>query len=104
MAEGRVGDPEVDCLLPQWIEEELQTIEGTNRNVTGGNWFTSIPMTDELLDAKKLTYVGHNKREIPLQFKSNANREVNSSLFGYHRNLTLVSYCKKKSNVNNKQM
>lgn len=98
----RVGDPEVDCLLPQWIEEELQPIEGTNRNVTGDNWFTSIPMTEELLDAKKLTYVGtirHNKREIPLQFKSNANREVNSSLFGFHGNLTLVSYCQKKKSM-----
>ena len=35
----------------------VQPIEGTNRNVTGDNWFTSIPMTEELLDAKKLTYV-----------------------------------------------
>lgn len=42
-------------------------IQGSNRNITADNWFSSIELV-ELLKKKKLTYVGtnkKNKREIP---------------------------------------
>ncbi|CAH2000087.1 unnamed protein product [Acanthoscelides obtectus] len=43
----------------------VEPVQGTNRNITGDNWFTSIPLVNELLTEKKLTYVGtlrKNKR------------------------------------------
>ena len=45
----------------------VEPVEGTNRNITGDNWFSSIPLTAALKE-KGLTYVGtlrKNKRELP---------------------------------------
>ena len=80
----------------------VKPIEGTNRNVTGDNWFTSIPLTERLLTQKKFTYVGtirQIKRQIPQEFRPNAQREIYSSLFGFRKDMTLVSYCPKKKNA-----
>lgn len=80
----------------------VKPIEGTNRNVTGDNWFTSISLTERLLTQKKLTYVGtiqQIKRQIPQEFRPNAQREIYSSLFGFRKDMTLVSYCPKKKNA-----
>lgn len=74
-----------------------QCIFNTNRNVTGDNWFSSIPLA-ELLSKKGLTYVGtlkKNKPEIPLSFQVNRRREVGSSLYGFTNQLTLLSYVPK---------
>lgn len=38
-----------------------------------------------------------NKREIPPEFLSKRNREVNSSLYGFDRDITLLSYVPKKN-------
>lgn len=48
----------------------VQHIEGSGRNVTGDNWFSSIPLAKYLLD-KNLSYVGtirKNKKELPKEF------------------------------------
>ena len=45
-------------------------ILGTGRNITGDNWFSSVPLVQALLE-KKTTYVGtlrQNKIEIPYEF------------------------------------
>lgn len=76
----------------------VKPIENSNRNVTADNWFSSIPLA-ELLLQKKLTYLGtlkKNKREIPPEFKPSKNRAVGSSLYGFTKDLTLVSYVPKK--------
>lgn len=78
----------------------VEPICGTNRNITGDNWFSSIPLANKLLREKKLTYVGtlrKTKREIPLNFLPNKQRLQHSSLFGFQRDMTLVSYCPKKN-------
>ncbi|XP_050063261.1 piggyBac transposable element-derived protein 4-like [Aphis gossypii] len=77
----------------------VEPIVGTNRNITGDNWFTSIPLITSLKE-KKLTYVGtirKNKREIPKEFLPNKQRVETSTVFGFQKDCTLVSYCPKKN-------
>lgn len=74
-------------------------IEGSRRNITMDNWFTSIPLAETLLE-KKITVIGtlrSNKREIPLQFRKFTKRELYSSIFAFRENMTLVSYASKKN-------
>ncbi len=61
------------------------------------NFFTSVPLAKEL-QTKKLTLIGtlrKNKPELPMEFQSNKNREVGSSLFGFQDGLSIVSYVPK---------
>lgn len=74
-------------------------IQGTNRNITADNWFSSMEIVN-YLTTKKLTYVGtlkKNKREIPLSFLPSKQRSVGSSLYGFTRTVTLLSYVTKKN-------
>lgn len=87
---------------PQDIVKRLcEIIYGTGRNLTIDNWFTSFELVNHLYD-KKITVIGtmrKNKAEIPLEFLD-PNRQVHSSLFGFQKNCTIVSYVpKKKKNV-----
>ncbi|PFX12704.1 PiggyBac transposable element-derived protein 1 [Stylophora pistillata] len=69
----------------------------SGRNVTADNFFTSIPLAEDLLK-DGLTYVGtirSNKPHIPDAMKANSTRQVNSSLFGFNDQATLVSYVPK---------
>lgn len=86
-----------------FVKKLVETVKGSNRNITVDNWFTSIPMVLELLREMNLTVVGtikKNKTELPPDFvdvKFN-NRSVGSSLFIFHKDLlTAVSY-KPKNN------
>lgn len=83
----------------QSIVRLCRPIQGTNRNVTGDNWFTPIEAVDELLK-RKLTYVGtmrRDKKQIPEQFLQNPRRPVGSSLYGFRSDITLLSYVPKKN-------
>lgn len=78
----------------------VEPVQGSNRNITGDNWFTSLPLARTLLNNKKLTYVGtmrKNKREIPKEFLADKNKIPASSIFGFQEDITLVSYCPKKN-------
>lgn len=82
------------------VNRLVTPIQGTNRNITGDNWFSSVPLAYSLLREKKLTYVGtlrKNKREIPQQFLANKNREEKSTLFGFQEQCTIASYVPKKN-------
>lgn len=77
----------------------VKPIMNTGRNVTGDNWFGSIPLAEEL-KRKRLTYLGtlrKNKLEIPAAFLPHKDRPVNSSLYGFTEDLTLLSYVPKTS-------
>lgn len=53
-------------------------IEGSNRNLTADNWFSSMELI-EILRQRGLTYIGtmkKNKKEIPPQFQPNKQREM----------------------------
>nr|CAI5826520.1 unnamed protein product [Callosobruchus analis] len=78
----------------------VEPIEGTGRNVTGDNWFSSVPLVRTLLQEKKLTYVGtvrRNKAEIAKEFLPNKERQICSSVFGFLEDFSLVLYCPKKN-------
>jgi len=74
-------------------------MKGTCRNLTTDNWYTSYPLAVSLLK-DKITLVGtlkKNKKEIPFEFLPNKNKEVNSSMFGFQKQVTLVSFTPKKN-------
>jgi len=71
----------------------------TDRILTTDNFFTSVGLAEKLW-LKKLKLVGTiraNKTEIPEKFLKSKDKEVNSSMFGFHEYLTLVSYVPKKN-------
>ncbi|XP_035210004.1 uncharacterized protein LOC118184445 isoform X2 [Stegodyphus dumicola] len=70
-------------------------IFNTNRNVTADNWFSSIELTTELLK-NGLTYVGTVKKEIPKDFLLCKSRKENSTLYGFTKDITLISFVPKK--------
>ena len=77
----------------------VQPIEGSGRNVTADNWFSSVPFARRLLE-KKLTYVGtlrKNKKELPADFIAVKNRNPKSSIFGFQDDTTILSYIPKKN-------
>lgn len=96
------GPYAVDNSTTAVTKRMIQPISGTGRNVTMDNWYTSVPLAEDLLTQHNLTVVGtikKNKPEIPDDFKKKG-REVSSSLFGFGKNhSTLVSYCPKKNKV-----
>lgn len=79
------------------VERMCQYIKGSNRNITMDNWFNSYSLACNLLRSK-LTIVGtlrKNKKEIPSQFL-NPKRKIHSSLFGFQKSCTLLSYVPRK--------
>lgn len=82
------------------VKRLIAPIPKTGRNVTMDNWYNSIPLANELLKKHNLTVVGtlrKNKREIPPIFLETKKREVNSTLFGYGKDLLLISYTPNKN-------
>ena len=66
----------------------------SNRNITCDNYFTSLDLATSLLQ-NQLTIVGtvrKQRRFIPPEFLPNRARPVESSVFGFQHNFTLVSY------------
>lgn len=77
----------------------LQPWKGKNRNLTCDNWYTSYTLAKELLE-DKVTIVGtikKNKRELPAEFLPNKTRAPGSSIFGFQKDVTIVSYAPKKN-------
>lgn len=81
------------------VDRLVRCVSGTGRNITMVNFFMRNffhKITEHLLSNHKLTVVGtlkSNKTCIPLQFK--ARREENSSLFGFQKDITIVTYIPK---------
>lgn len=90
-------------LAEYFVKELSKPIYGSNRNITMDNWFTSIPLAKNLLkEPYKLTIVGTlraNKPEIPPEFRNNKNRPINTSMFCYDNELTLVSFKPKPDKI-----
>lgn len=81
------------------VHRLLEEVKGSNRNLTCDNWYSSYPLAKELLE-NKITMIGtmkKNKREIPPEFLPHKTRPVGSSLFGFQKNVALVSYVPKKN-------
>ncbi|KAG5887411.1 hypothetical protein JTB14_024610 [Gonioctena quinquepunctata] len=93
-------DPEFKKLSKptQAVLRLARPLFGTNRNITADNWFSSVELADLLLE-KNLTHVGtvKKKREIPPSFLPNKRREVESTLYGFREQSTMISYVGKKN-------
>lgn len=66
------------------------------------NYFTSIPLAEDLLKKKKISIIGtlrKNKREIPIELIQVKQRAPGSSMFAFKKGMTLVSYVPKKNRV-----
>lgn len=94
-----LDDREKKFLVPtQAILHLSKPVYGSNRNITCDNWFTSLEVAQELLQ-HRLTLVGtikKNKPQIPPEFLPNRTREPQSSLYGFTRDFTLLSYVPKQ--------
>lgn len=67
----------------------------TNRNVTADNWFTSVPLVQNLLHncgMILIRIVGGNKSEVPLKIKDKTIWSPDSSAFLFTKDMTLVLY------------
>lgn len=81
------------------VERLIRPISKTSRNVTCDNWFTSFGLIESLRRNHQLTFVGtvrKNKRELPTEFVNTKNRPVFSSMFGFSKDVTIVSYIPKQ--------
>ena len=79
------------------VDRLVAPIEGSNRNLTIGSWYTSYSLAKALLE-KKITCIGamsKNKPQVPVEFLPNRKKAVGSSVFGFQENMTLVSYVPK---------
>ena len=68
---------------------------GSKRNITGDNWFTSVPLVKKLLE-KGLTYVGtirKNKEEIPEEMTEKTRFKSRQSAFLFDDNTILLTRC-----------
>ena len=75
--------------------------KNSGRNITCDNFFTSLQLGRELL-RRKLTLVGtirKNRTELPTAFTVTKGRKLFSSMYGFQRDSTIVSYCPKKNKV-----
>lgn len=95
-----LGEEERKKSVPtQAVLRLCRPIFNTNMNITTDNWYSSMELLQEL-KKKGLTTVGtlkKNKKEIPKEFLPNKNRSVGSTLFGFSKDCTLVSYVPKKN-------
>ena len=69
------------------------------RTLTADNFFSSIKLA-QLLYSKNILFIGtlrKNKPEIPVEFYANRNKQINSFMFGFNNELSIVSYVPKKN-------
>lgn len=87
-------------LTTQAVIRLCKPLYGTNRNITTDNWYTSLDLVKVLKD-NSLTLVGtmkkKTKKEVPAEFQPARNRQVGSSLYGFTKDYTLLSYVTKKN-------
>lgn len=82
------------------VQRLVEPIRHSARNLTCDNWFTSVPLVRTLLSDYTLTFLGtmrKNKRELPPEFSNPTGRPVGSSMFGFSRDMTIVSYMPKRN-------
>ena len=73
----------------------------SDRNITCDNFFKSLQLGRELL-LNKLTLVGtmpKHRTELPAAFATTKGKLVFSTMCGFQRDVTIVSYCPKKNKV-----
>jgi hypothetical protein len=87
---------------PADVVERISPISGSGRNVTVDNWFISVSLAMKLLKYHNLTILGtirKNKKEIPPQLVQTNNKAINTTIFCFRKEMTMVSYVPKKGKV-----
>lgn len=94
---GKEGNNVAKNLGRQVVETLAEPFYRSKRNITCDNYFTDLDLAYNLL-SNGLTLVGtvrKNKRFIPKEFQPHKSRDENSSVFGFTKKATLVSYVPK---------
>jgi len=74
-----------------YVKKISEPIHNTNRNITCSNWFTSVPIVDNMFEKFSLTMIGslrQNNPYVPPMFKG----AKKACQVAYHNNKTLISY------------
>ena len=99
---GRQPDAAKETNQGQRVVQDLCShLAGSGRNVTCDNFFTSLQLIQHLKN-DKMTLLGtvrKNKPELPPELVTEKGRTVMSTLFAYHDDATIASYCPKKGKV-----
>ena len=93
------GPYEVSKSPADIVERLISHLKGTCRNLTTDNWYTSYTLAMSLLQ-DKITVVGtwkKNKKGIPAEFLPNKQNPISSSMFGFQKHATTVSFTPKKN-------
>lgn len=96
---GKEGGSRAENLAFNVVYQLCEPYFRSNRNITFDNYFTSIEIA-KTLSENGLTIVGtirKNKTCIPPNFQPHKNREIETNVFGFSKNMTLVSYVPKKN-------
>nr|CAH7765836.1 unnamed protein product [Callosobruchus chinensis] len=99
LGEQPIGPFRVSNKVPDVVKRMIEPINGSGRNVSMDNWFTSFSVIEDLFTDHRLTVVRtvkKNKRELPTELTEIKSRPVYSSIFAYQQNMTLVSYVPRK--------
>ena len=91
---GKVGNKITQDLAAKVVKSLAETLYHAGHNITADNYFTDFALASELL-LKKTTYVGtlrKNKSDILPEFQINKTRPIGSTLFGFDKDTTLVSF------------
>lgn len=83
----------------QTVVRFCKPIQGTNRNITSDNYFTSLECVD-VLSQNGLTQLGTMRKDklaIPKQLLADKTRPIGSSIHAFHNHITLVSYVPQKN-------
>lgn len=94
---GKNGDKRTVGLARTVVETLCESYYGTNRNITTDNYFTSYPLAKSLL-SEGLKIVGtlkKNKTCVPDDFLPNRIKKEGSTMFGFQKDVTLVSHVPK---------
>lgn len=87
------GQFSIDNSPSALVKRLSKNILNTGRNVTMDNYFTSIPLADELVANHRTTIVGtlrKNKKEIPSCFLATKDRVKPSTMFGFGEKKVLI--------------
>lgn len=93
------GPYEVSNKPEDIVKRLVVPIEKSNKNLTTDNWYTSIPLVEDML-SKKITMIGtlkKNKAAIPPSFQPNKQRAVGTSEFGFSDDKVMVSYVPRRN-------
>ena len=85
------------------VLELTQHLANSGRNVVSDNFFSSYELI-QCLENRNMTFLGtirRNKPELPPLFQSPQNRAVGTCLFGFYKQVAIVSYVPKKGKVVN---